>query len=169
MLESNGYKTEYSEQINIYRYENGFAELSLPDGFSCISLEGDIDFRKLNRCTWRGFDHGNDVEYDIDEMLYMANGPHHRPDLGRIIVAPDGEYACYAGMWLDEKNGYAYLEPLCTQPEYRRMGLARYALTDAMKNTARFGARYCFGGDREFYTAMGFQTVLRRQVWEKSF
>ena len=168
LLENNGYRKENSEPISIYRYENGFPKLSLPAGFSCVSLENNIDLRKLNRCTWRGFNHGDNVEYNIDEMLYMANGPHHRPDLGRIIIAPDGEYTCYAGMWLDEKNSYAYLEPLCTQPEYRRMGLARYALTDAMQNTEKHGARYCFGGVPAFYAAIGFETVSQRQMWKKT-
>ena len=29
-----------------------------------------------------------------------------------------------AGMWFDEQNKYAYLEPLATVPEHRRKGLA---------------------------------------------
>ncbi len=169
LLSQNGYVKVFTEPIRIFSYKNGFQEHTLPDGFSCVSLENGIDLRKLNRCTWRGFNHGDEVEYDIDEIRHMANGPHYRSDLGRIIVAPDGEYACYAGMWIDETNKYAYLEPLCTQPEYRRRGLARYALIDAMKQTCSLGAEYCFGGVPEFYTAIGFETITNRQVWRREW
>ncbi len=169
LLLQNGYIKTYTEPVRIYDYKNGFPKLILPDGYSCISLENGIDLRKLNRCTWRGFDHGDDVEYNIDEVRYMASGPHYRPDLGRIIIAPDGEYACFAGMWIDETNKYAYLEPLCTQPEYRRIGLARYALTDAMRQTHNLGAEYCFGGVIDFYTAIGFETITNRQVWKREW
>lgn len=168
LLRENGYEKAYTEPVKLFRYENGFPASALPDGFGCISLENDIDYRKLNRCIWRGFDHGDDVEYNTEEIRYMSAAPHFRPEIGRIITAPDGEYACYAGMWLDEKNGYAYLEPLCTQPQYRRMGLARYALCDAMKHTQRLGARYCFGGAMGFYDALGFTQAAQRQMWRKT-
>jgi ribosomal protein S18 acetylase RimI-like enzyme len=169
LLKNSGYEVCYTEPIRIYRYSNGFGDLRLPEGFTCRSIEGDIDFHKLDRCIWRGFNHGDEVEYDIDGKKYMLSGPDYRTDLGRIIVAPNGEYACFAGMWLDERNGYAYLEPLCTMPEYRNMGLARYALTDAMKKTEKLGAEYCFGGVPEFYTAIGFETVATRQMYNKEW
>lgn len=31
-----------------------------------------------------------------------------------IISAPNGDYACFAGMWLVAANNLTYLEPLCT-------------------------------------------------------
>ncbi|NLH95902.1 MAG: GNAT family N-acetyltransferase [Clostridiaceae bacterium] len=49
----------------------------------------------------------------------------------------DGEYACYAGMWFDEINKYAYLEPLATVPEHRRKGLTTVALTEGIKKRRR--------------------------------
>jgi GNAT superfamily N-acetyltransferase len=104
------------------------------------------------------------VEYDTDARRHMFSGPNCRPELGRVVIAPDGEYACMAGMWLDEVNRYAYLEPLCTVPEHRRRGLAAHALTEAMRATAALGAEYCFGGVVDFYTALGFETVCRRRM-----
>jgi predicted N-acetyltransferase YhbS len=71
-------------------------------------------------------------------------------------------------MWLDEQNKYAYLEPLATIPKYRHMGLATIALTEAMKKTKALGAKYCFGGGGEFYTDIGFDAIMNRELWKKN-
>lgn len=162
-----GYKKDYSEPITIFKYENGFQERILPEGFSIISLEDDNDFRKIHEVLWRGFDHGDEPDNDLDGRMLMQSGPNFRKDLATIIKAPNGDYACFAGMWLDGVNDFAYLEPLATDPRYRRMGLAAIALTESMKRTIKFGATYCFGGASEFYYSIGFETVCHRQRWSK--
>jgi len=86
-----------------------------------------------------------------------------------IIVAPNGEYACALDMWVDYRNKYAYLEPLATVPKYRRMGLAAIALTEAMKKTLPFGAKYCFGGGMQFYYDIGFEKVCDWEWWQKEW
>lgn len=68
---------------------------------------------------------------------------------------------------MDGVNDYAYLEPLATDPKYRRMGLATIALTEAMKKTQKYGVTYCFGGNREFYQCIGFEVVCHREKWNK--
>lgn len=167
VLLQKGYKHEKSTPITVFKYEKGFPERTLPEGFSIISLEDETDFRKINEVLWRGFDHGDEPDNDLDGRMLMQSGPNFRKDLTTIIKAPNGDYACFAGMWLDGINDYAYLEPLATDPRYRRMGLATIALTEAMKRTIRFGATYCFGGSREFYHAIGFETVCHHEKWSK--
>ncbi len=86
-----------------------------------------------------------------------------------IAVAPDGEYTCAFGMWFDEQNEYAYLEPLATVPKYRRMGLATVALTEAIRKTKAKGVKYCFGGGGEFYSSIGFEIIGNRELWKKEW
>ncbi|NCA68092.1 MAG: N-acetyltransferase [Clostridia bacterium] len=167
LLEDNGYKKIHAEPVKIFNYENNFINITLPEGFKCVTLNEAKDIRKLHRCLHLGFNHDGEPDDDIECRKYMQSGKHYRFDLSRIIIAPNGDYACYAGMWLDELNHYAYLEPLCTVPEYRRMGLASYVLTEAMKATKQLGALYCFGGIPEFYTAIGFKTICNRELWKK--
>lgn len=175
LLTERGYTKTYSEPIKIFHYTNPFVEVSLPHGFKIIDDLTDTDPIKIFKCCWKGFDHGDIPADYLEHRDYwegnvgMGNSPNYRNDLGTIIVAPDGEYACLAGMWIDETNGYAYLEPLCTVPEYRRMGLATIALTESMKKTKALGAEYCFGGGREFYTAIGFDIIAHRDTWEKIY
>jgi len=171
LLEKSGYKKIHSETVSVFSYENPLPNQSLPEGFSVISLEDENDFKKINDCLWYGFDHGPepDPDDDIDCRILMQSGPNFRKDLTTIIKAPNGEYACYAGMWIDRQNNYAYLEPLATVPKYRRMGLATLAVVEAIKKTKRLGAKYCFGGTGEFYSSIGFKEISNRELWRKEW
>ncbi len=159
----------HSEPVTIFSCHNPFPAVELPPGFSVISLEEGNDIWKMHECLWKGFDHGDDPDDDVDCRLLMQSGPNFRPDLTTVIKAPNGDYACYAGMWFDAKSKYAYLEPLATVPKYGRMGLATIALTEAMKKTKALGAAYCFGGVPKFYAALGFETVCHRELWRKEW
>ena len=169
LLEQSGYTRVHTEPVRIFPYDRPFIDARLPDGYSIISLEDENDYRKINNCLWKGFNHGDNPDDDIDCRIHMQSGPNFRKDLTTVIKAPDGEYACFAGMWFDEKSKYAYLEPLATVPEHRRKGLATIALNEGMKKTKALGATYCFGGVHDFYTAVGFETICHREMWKKEW
>jgi GNAT superfamily N-acetyltransferase len=168
LLLASGYTKTNAEAVKVYRYDAPFPERGLPDGFTLIDGSG-VDYAKLHTCFWKGFDRGNIPDDDVDGNVHMFNAPHADLSLMTIATAPDGEYACALGVWLDVRNAYAYLEPLATIPEYRRMGLATAALSRAMQKTKDLGAKYCFGGAHEFYDATGFKTVCNREVWRKEW
>jgi hypothetical protein len=168
LLHDNGYTLIYSEPVKVFTYDKPFLTRLLPGGFTLINGI-DIDYAKLAECFWRGFDHDEvPPEVNIDGNIFSSNAPRADKKLTTIAVAPNGEYACALGMWFDAQNKYAYLEPLATVPKYRRLGLATICLTEAMKKTKALGAQYCFGGGREFYTAIGFETVCVRELWHKA-
>lgn len=85
-----------------------------------------------------------------------------------IIKNSEGEYVCYAGMWLVPENKLAYLEPLCTVPEYRRMGLAAAALSELYRRTAVKGATHMTGGANPFYFSIGYEGVIKKSIWKKT-
>jgi len=171
LLTNSGYHFVKKEAVNIFRYTNAFLERQLPEGYKIIDGT-QADYVKLAECYWRGFNH-DEFEFPtndyIDGKIKCCNAPHVDKSLMTIVIAPNGEYACTLGMWFDERNKYAYLEPLATVPKYRRMGLATIALTEAMKKTKALGAEYCFGGPGEFYTAIGFETICHRELWKKEW
>jgi GNAT superfamily N-acetyltransferase len=169
LLSERGYERHYHEAITTFDYAKGFKQRPLPKGFRLISLDEENDVRKIHACLHQGFNHGPTPDEDVDSRWLMQSAPRFRKDLTTVVVAPDGTYACFAGMWVDHVNHYAYLEPLATVPQYRRLGLAHIALTEAMQKTVAEGATFCFGGSREFYTAMGFETVGIRQFWKKTW
>lgn len=166
MLKSRGYKPVRTDRVTIFDYKNPFPEAPLPKGFKLISGH-DADFAKLRACYWKGFGQGDVLDDDVDGTIHACNSPNANLNLDTIVVAPNGNYACALGMWYDKENEYAYLEPLATVPEYRRLGLAKAALVASMEITKRLGAKYCFGGDGEFYTALGFEVICNRELWKK--
>ncbi|GAA4653312.1 hypothetical protein GCM10023142_04500 [Anaerocolumna aminovalerica] len=166
MLVLGNYSKVDKRPITIYKYDKGFKEYILPEGYSVLSLEDEKDIKKMQHCLWKGMELSNKPE---DCNMFNHSRLHFRKDLSTIIKAPNGEYACFAGMWLDSKNHYGYLKPLATSPEYRRLGLASVALMEAMKKTTYFGATYCFGGSNEFFSSMGFEVLGYREGWEKTW
>lgn len=168
-LIENGYSMMQSEPTLIYKYENGFKDVKLPEGFTLISLEDENDIEKIDRCLHYGFHSDEPYRDRIDGRLYSQTGPNFQKKLTTIVKAPNGEYACYAGMWVDFVNEYAYLEPLATVPKYRRMGIATATLMEAMRKTVSFGAKYCYGGSREFYRSIGFEKIGSVETWRKEW
>jgi len=39
-----------------------------------------------------------------------------------VAVAPDGNYASFVGIWPVPESTACYIEPVATDPDYRRMG-----------------------------------------------
>ena len=84
------------------------------------------------------------------------------------VIAPDGSYACCAGMWWTPENRLAYMEPLATIPEHRRKGLAAAALTELYRRMMPLGATHMTGGGDIFYQKLGvFKPLVRWTYWER--
>jgi len=170
LLVERGYELEWKQAVSIYDYEKPFLERPLPDGFKIIDGT-DVDYEKIARCYWNGFENKGEMpDNNIDGNIKCMMAPHANSSLDTIIVAPNDEYACAVGMWFDERNKYAYLEPMATVPKYRRLGLGTIALMASMKKTKALGATYCFGGPvMEFYPSIGFEVICHREIWKKTF
>ena len=69
---------------------------------------------------------------------------------GFEIADENDEYACFSGMWWVERNKLAYMEPLCTIPEYRHRGLAAAALSRHVQRLRPLGAERMTGGGNPF-------------------
>jgi predicted N-acetyltransferase YhbS len=144
-------------------------DIRLPEGFRLKSLAEENDLARIHRVLWRGFDHeGEPPAEGIEWRRKMQSGPHFRKDLTLIVEAPDGAYATYCGLWVEPKNQIAYVEPLATDPAFRRMGLARAAVLEGLRRSAASGAREAFvGSDQAVYQALGFRKIFTENCWVK--
>ena len=79
----------------------------------------------------------------------------------------EGEYVCWAGMWWTPANKLAYMEPLCTVPEYRNCGLASAALSELYRRMKPLGATHMTGGGHPFYAKIGYRPMVTWTFWEK--
>jgi GNAT superfamily N-acetyltransferase len=168
LVAARGYtKTQECEPMSIFSIPDRFPPIQLPAGFTLKSLADDNNLQKLHRLLWRGFGHGGEPPYDgIEERRFMQSAPNYRYDLNLVVEAPDGDFAAYCGMWYEPEHAISYVEPVATDPDYRRMGLAKAAVLDGIRRCGEMGAGVTFvGSDLPFYLALGFQVIYNRSRW----
>lgn len=168
---SHGYQRwdDFREDVSRYSLAKPLPEPVLPPGFHLLSLLDELDLRKINRVLWRGFNHpGPPPEEEIEGRRRMKTAPNFRDDLTIVVVAPDGNYVSYCGMWVVPENRIAYVEPVATDPDYRRMGLGRAAVLESMRRAASAGAQVAWvGSGLDFYKAIGFEITFTIYPWVK--
>ncbi len=78
------------------------------------------------------------------------NGPHvqqrlrdtslYRADLDLVVIDGTGEVAAYGLFWYDPITSVGFVEPMGTQEDHRRRGLARHVLATGLDRLAFCGA-----------------------------
>ncbi len=147
-----------------------FPPVAVPAGFRVQSLADENDLGKIGRVLWRGFNHpGEPPAGGEADRRKMQSGPHFRLDLTMVAVAPGGDFVAYTGLWYDAVNRLAYVEPVATDPDYRRLGLARAALMEGIRRCGAEGATVAYvGSEQPFYRALGFKKVYTEDCWLKT-
>ncbi len=155
------------------------AEPVLPEGFRIQSLAEDDDLYKVHRLLWRGFGHGDEPVDDtedgralmgIEGRKLMGSAPNFRRDLNIVVVAPGGDFVSYCGMWIEPVHRLAYVEPVATDPDYRRMGLGRAAVLEGVRRCGLEGAtEACVGSTMPFYLSMGFEKRYGSELWSREW
>jgi GNAT superfamily N-acetyltransferase len=155
--------------MSVFEIPTPFPKIDVPEGFRLISLMEENDLRKIHRVLWRGFDHpGEPPEEGIEERKKMQSGPNFRRDLTIVVKAPDGNYASFCGMWFESTNKISYVEPVATDPDYRRMGLGKAAVLEGIRRCGELGATVAFvGTDMKFYLDIGFRKLFTAHCWRK--
>lgn len=146
-----------------------FPAVVVPDGFRVRSAADNNDLVRIDRALWRGFDHAGEPPADtIQDRRRMQSGPNYRKDLAIYVEAPNGDFVAFAGLWFDPVNKFAYVEPVATDPDYRRMGLGRAAVLEGIRRCAALGARVAYvGSDQAFYLSFGFKVRHALNCWVK--
>jgi GNAT superfamily N-acetyltransferase len=173
LLQQRGYarQADFDRPMTRFAIPNPFPGIALPDGFRLKTLEEDNDLRKVHRVLWRGFDHpGEPDEEGIKDRKKMQSVPGYRTDLNIVVQAPDGFFVAYSGAWYDPLNRLAYVEPVATDPDYRRLGLGRAAVLEGVRRCGELGATVAYvGSNLPFYKAIGFEDLYVSQCWTRFF
>lgn len=171
MVSERGYEKwpDFGEGNSLYKSGWGIPEITLPEGYHLQSLADACDFRKINSVLWRGFDHpGPPPDEEIPGREEMVQAPNFRKDLTIVAVEPGGNYVSYGGMWVVHQNRVAYLEPVATDPDYRRMGLGRAVVLECVRRAFLDGADVAWvGSEIPFYSAIGFKPMFAVNPWVK--
>ena len=143
---------------------------TLPEGFTFVDMTGDWNWHQYNRVMWRGFNHEGKPAHDdetIAERKQMLSSPMLNPELVIAVVAPDGNYVSHCTMWYKPGDFYCYVEPVATDPEYRKMGLGKAAVLETVRRSGQQGASQAVvGSDQQFYYNIGFYPAHTLTHWE---
>lgn len=145
----------------------------LPEGFTIKSVleEDDVDKRRMAKAIAFGANYGPSGWPPASAYVEMQRAPDYRKDLDLFIVAPNGGYASFCTIWIDEQNHYGNFEPVGTHVEYQRMGLGRALLTEGFRRMAQVGVTRSFmDSGNPFYRRVGFrETPYAYYRWIKYF
>ena len=124
---------------------------------------------KAHRVMHRGFNHEGEPPVDeLESRRRKLCSPNLRRDLTIVAVAPDGNYVSFCGIWPVPGSTACYIEPVATDPDYRRQGLGTAVVLEAVRRCALEGATVAYvGSDQVFYQSMGFELYMRQTPWWK--
>jgi predicted N-acetyltransferase YhbS len=143
--------------------------IDLPSGYRLKSLQVDNDLQKIDRVLWRGFNHPGEPPLDgLNDRKLMQSTPNYDLSLNFVVENPKGEFVSYSGVWLVPTKKSAYIEPVATDPDYRRMGLGQAAVLACIHECKKRGMdRVIVESAQPFYVAMGFNKIFSIFPWTK--
>lgn len=107
-----------------------------------------------------------------DPAARLARTSLYRPDLDLVVLDADERVAAYGLCWVDPVTATGLVEPMRTEDEHQRRGLARHVLTAGLDRLAAAGAtrvKICFEADNaassHLYPSVGFVPDRATDVW----
>jgi len=144
---------------------------ALKDGFSFVSMADGWNWQQYNRVLHRGFNHEGAPKHDEETIAGQKralSSPMINPELIVAVVAPDGNYVAHCGMWYKLGEFHCYVEPVCVDPDYRKMGLGKAVVLEAIRRCAELGAKQAVvTSGQQFYYNIGFYPIKTMTYWEK--
>lgn len=137
---------------------NNKLSYSLPTGFGITTFKNEKDYDKYAELLYKGFDHEGEENPDVTYESLPFREPHWNDDLKILVKSPEGEWAAHCGIWYVPGTTTAYIEPVLTIPKYRKKGLAKAAIYEAINRCANLGAKRAIViSDMDFYYSIGFK------------
>lgn len=165
--------TGSKENDAVFYLDKTPTDYTLPMGFWITTMEETYDPFQYLRVLWKGFNHelNGEGEFKFSEEKEKAvNDEMNRPNvdlsLKIAVVAPEGNFVSYCGMWYDPGAGFAVIEPVATDPDYRKMGLGKAAVLEGVRRVGNLGANKAFvGSAQQFYYNIGLRPYATATEW----
>jgi ribosomal protein S18 acetylase RimI-like enzyme len=148
-------------------------EPGVPDGFRLRTVAGEEDVA-ARVAVHRAAFHPSRVT--VESYWNVRRAYPYRADLDCVVEAPEGSFASYCLVWLDEAIGVGEFEPVGTHPDYERRGLASAVCRFALRRLHELGATTAIvnarGDDaypapKRLYESIGFREHTRWQEYRK--
>lgn len=142
----------------------------------CVKALDDVyNFNKLNRLLWKALNYfGEPPAYDDDVYLPIKHAwIDYQKENCTVVMAQDGSYAGFCGLWFDEKTKCAYIEPIARDSKYANMGIGQALIYETIRKCRKLGANTVFTVPNEnsikFYKKVGFKQKANQDCWIKKW
>lgn len=166
--------TQYKEFDSFFYLDKTPTVYDLPEGFHITTMKETFDLYQYMRVLYRGFNHELNGEGELkfsEEEEQEAKKAMFRPNvdlnLKVAVVTPDGNFVSYCGMWYDKDAGFAVVEPVATDPDYRKMGLGKAAVLEGIRRVGELGAKKALVGSRNHSTIVLDFVLIQRLLCGK--
>lgn len=167
--------TEHKESDAIFYLDKTSTAYKLPEGFHVTSMQETFDLYQYGRVLWKGFNHELNGEGEFhftkeeeQERETEMIRPNVDLSLKVAVVGSNGNFVAYCGMWYDPIAGYAVIEPVATDPDYRKMGLGKAAVLEGIRRVGELGAKKILVGSlQQFYYSIGMRPFATATMWKK--
>lgn len=175
VLERNDYKRCGDGKLFTMDVTADMETPELSKKFQVKSLDKVYNFNKLNRLLWKALNYsGEPPAYDDDVYLPIKHAwIDYQKENCTVVIAPDGSYAGFCGLWFDKQTQAAYIEPLVRDNKYRGLGVGYKLMYETLCRCRALNARSVFVVPNEdsvdFYTRVGFQHKINQDYWIKKW
>jgi GNAT superfamily N-acetyltransferase len=145
----------------------------VPDGFMIGSLrdERDADYAGIAECIAAAFGSEHDV---TTTLRSIERNPMFRPELSVFVRSPDRRIAAYCRGTVNSDNGVCGIDPVCTHPDFQRMGLAKAAVATCFERQRALGGRFSYIGSAPepapstfLYRSLGPSSRTLNSTWTR--
>ena len=159
--EEHGFVIAEQAETILEKKLDGDMPVLLPKGISITEPDPIEDAEALQWLFWQGFDHGDDrAEFEKQLQIVTKVRPHLDPHLGLAAETESGEMVSFCCLWYIPETDYAYVEPVCTVPSWRKRGIAKALLFESMSRARELGAKRAYViSEQEFYKKLGFEKM----------
>ena len=144
---------------------------ALPAGYTIRHVAGEADLEARVAVHRAAF---HPSRMTVEKHRKVMASLTYRPELDLVVVAPDGSFAAYTIVWLEEVNRMGLFEPVGCHPDHQRRGLASAIMCEGMYRLYALGARVAHvlalrddSAGAHLYPAIGFEVTGKIYAWEK--
>lgn len=166
MLAENGFVKKRKDSTVLVMSLEQSLDYDVPEGFEVSPPDFVTDSRSYQNVIHKGFDHeGEPKPWDKE---FSDPTPNSNNALKVFALNEQTEYCAHCGVWYT-MGETAYIEPVVTIPQFRRMGLGKAVVYEAVRRAKKLGTkRAVVLSDQEFYFRIGFQISSEVFCWERS-
>jgi predicted N-acetyltransferase YhbS len=105
----------------------------------------------------------------VDVAERLARCSLYRPELDLWVETPDGDVAAYGLFWADPVTLVGLVEPMRTEEQHQRRGIARHILTSGLAGLAGAGCtRLKVSNDIGLYVDAGFEPTVAATIYART-